>query len=128
MELVEEILSSPEDRAWFGELVNATYEKVPLMSGKDVDKQLKLIGISKQKVADVAFHQIGCTTKTIGQYHQAINDLYFRRNAIAHQSDRSHRDNSKNDIQKSTVEEFLIKIQKIVDAIHTIVGEKNNTE
>ncbi len=128
LELVEEILDKPEDRGWFLELVNKTYETIPLMSGKDVDKQLKLIGIDRKKVADEAFHQIGCNIKTIDQYHKAINDLYYRRNAIAHQSDRSHRDNSKNDIERLIVEDYIMKIKKIVGAIHTIATEKNNEE
>lgn len=128
LELVERILLTPEDDKWFQNLVNETYKTIPFMSGQDVDKQLKLIGIKRQDVAEKAFHRRGCTEKTIDQYHRAIERLYYRRNAIAHQSDRKHEDNSKNDIGKSTVEDFIDKIEKIVDAIHSMAEKKNQSE
>ena len=61
------------------------------MSCDDVNKQLRLIGIKIKDVEDSAFHEIGSSIPTRTKYKNAINNLYHRRNAIAHQSDRSHK-------------------------------------
>lgn len=98
------------------------------MSCDDVNKQLRLIGIKIKDVEDTAFYEIGSSIPTRTKYKNAINNLYHRRNAIAHQSDRSHIDNTKNCIDKNTVEEYISGIKKIVDAIHSIIEKKNRDE
>ena len=48
---------------------------------------------------------------------KALDELYNRRNQIAHQSDRSERDAKQNDISKTQVEKYIKNINKIVIAI-----------
>lgn len=128
MEILEDVLNNPENQKWFPNLVNSTYERIPFMSYDDVNKQLRLIGIKIKDVEDAAFHEIGSSIPTKTKYKNAINNLYHRRNAIAHQSDRSHINNTKNSIEKNTVVEYITGIRKIVDAIHSIIENKNRVE
>lgn len=128
MKILEDALNNPENQKWFPNLVNSTYERIPFMSYDDVNKQLRLIGIKIKDVEDAAFHEIGSSIPTKTKYKNAINNLYHRRNAIAHQSDRSHINNTKNSIEKNTVVEYITGIRKIVDAIHSIIENKNRVE
>ena len=51
--------------------------------------------------------------------------LFQRRNEIAHQNDRSHASAEQTDISKDFVEDYIEKIQSIVDAIQKIAEEKD---
>lgn len=53
-----------------------------------------------------------------------ITDLFQRRNAIAHQNDRSHASAEQNDITKEFVEDYMSKIKTIVNAIHLLAEDK----
>lgn len=53
-----------------------------------------------------------------------ITDLFQRRNAIAHQNDRSHASAEQNDITKEFVEDYMSKIKTIVNAIHSLAEDK----
>ena len=50
--------------------------------------------------------------------------MFKRRNEIAHQNDRCHFDAIQADITKDYVEDFIMKIELIVDSIHNIAEEK----
>ena len=53
-----------------------------------------------------------------------ITDLFQRRNAIAHQNDRSHASAEQNDITKEFVKDYISKIKTIVNAIHSLAEDK----
>ena len=50
--------------------------------------------------------------------------MFQRRNAIAHQNDRSHASAEQNDITKEFVEDYISKVETIVNAIHSLAEEK----
>lgn len=53
-----------------------------------------------------------------------VQDLFKRRNAIAHQLDRDHASAEQTDITKEFVEERASEVVAIVEAIHKIAVEK----
>ena len=55
---------------------------------------------------------------------RVIQELFKRRNAIAHQLDRDHASAEQTDINKEFVEERVSEIVAIVEAIHKIAVEK----
>ena len=58
------------------------------------------------------------------QGSQIVEDLFRRRNVIAHQNDRSHASAVQNDITKEFVSDYISKIEAIVNSIHEIAEEK----
>ena len=68
----------------------------------------------------------GISTKELLEDYDAIliTDLFQRRNAIAHQNDRSHASAEQNDITKEFVEDYMSKIKTIVNAIHSLAEDK----
>ncbi len=53
-----------------------------------------------------------------------MKNLFKRRNDIAHQNDRSHASAQQADIKKGFVEDYIGKIESIVNAIQEIAVEK----
>ena len=53
--------------------------------------------------------------------------MFQRRNEIAHQNDRSHASAQQNDITKEFVEDYISKIELIMNAIQDIAAEKDHT-
>lgn len=56
---------------------------------------------------------------------QVVKDLFQRRKDIAHQNDRSHASAEQTDITKEFVEDYIGKIEKIVNAIQEIAVQKD---
>ena len=55
-----------------------------------------------------------------------LNDLYNRRNQIAHQADRVHGQQQKQSITKNYVEDFINKVENfVVNKLHPIIVSKN---
>ena len=53
-----------------------------------------------------------------------IENLFNRRNVIAHQNDRNHDSALQNDIDRNYVKENIETIKKIVQEIYTIANSK----
>lgn len=83
----------------------------------DLQQELNLLGINLVPVADRAFYQRGGTENTKNKLKRRLNELFSRRNIIAHQSDRSHTDAQVNTITKEIVQNFICDIEKIVRSI-----------
>lgn len=124
MKIIEIALKSGEDIDWFLEYINGYYGAVTMVSYESVKDQLKLLGIDLNEVANKAFYQRGETEKTKDKLKRRLNELFRRRNIIAHQSDRTHTDAQIKDITKDIVQDFICDIQKIVNAISNEAGEK----
>lgn len=117
MKAIEIALKSGEDIDWFLEYINNYYRAITMVSYESVKDQLNLLGISLVSVADGAFYQRGGTENTKGRFKRHLNELFSRRNIIAHQSDRAHTDAQVNIITKEIVQNFICDIEKIVRAI-----------
>jgi hypothetical protein len=84
---ISEVLRNPEQENWFLDIVNDSYAEDTFMSADAVIGQLNLIGIKWQSVADRAFYEQGSTTPAKDKFKHTLNDLFKRRNQIAHQAD-----------------------------------------
>jgi hypothetical protein len=130
MELIESILKSErdsyseKDSYWFLEHINKYYQNITMVSYESVKDQLNLLSISLKDVADKAFYKRGEKEKTTDKLKRRLNELFNRRNQIAHQTDRNHANAKLKDITKDIVEEFIADIEKIVNAIREVVEAK----
>lgn len=124
MRMIEIALKSGEEIDWFLEYINHYYQTITMVSFESVKDQLNLLGIDFAMVADRAFYQRGATEKTKEKLKRRLNELFHRRNIIAHQTDRGHTDAQINRITKEMIQDFIVDIQKIVDSIDLEVRNK----
>lgn len=118
MEVIEVALKSGEDINWFLEYINSYYSAITMVSYESVKDQLNLLGLDLASVADKAFYKRGETEKTKDKLKKRLNELFGRRNIIAHQSDRAHTDAQVYMITKEIVQNFICDIEKIVRSIN----------
>lgn len=123
MELVETVLKEPE-KDWIMEFANDKFSKSTMVSHEDVKKYLNLIGIEIQDVSKKAFYKRGAEVKPSKKIKKRLEELYARRNRIAHQNDRNHENAELKEISQETVQDFCSDITKIVDAIYTCARGK----
>lgn len=124
MKTIEIALKSGEDIDWFLEYINDYYKAITMVSYESVKDQLNLLGIDLKKVADRAFYNRGEREKTRVKLRRRLNELFSRRNIIAHQSDRAHADAQVKNITKEIVQDFMDDIQRIVNSINEEVMNK----
>ncbi|MCI8484818.1 MAG: hypothetical protein HFH41_10845 [Lachnospiraceae bacterium] len=124
MKMIEVALKAGEDIDWFLEYVNSHYRAITMVSYESVTDQFRLLGINLSNVAERAFYQRGGTEKTKDKFKRRLNELFTRRNIIAHQTDRAHTDARVKDITKEIVQSFIDDVEKIVNAIDTEVRNK----
>ena len=125
MRAIEIAMKSGEDIDWFLEYINGHYQSITMVSYESVKDQLNLLGINITSVADRAFYERGGTENTKNKLKRRLNELFSRRNLIAHQSDRAHEDAQRNGITKEIVDQFVCDIQKIVDAVDEEIRTSN---
>lgn len=109
---------------WFLEFINNYYKEITMASFDSVKKQMSLLGIDIAEVSRTAFYERGSGEKPQSKLKRRLNELYARRNKIAHQSDREHTDASKREISKDIVLSFVSDIEKIVNGINEEVIRK----
>lgn len=109
---------------WFLEFINNYYKEITMASFDSVKKQMSLLGIDIAEVSRTAFYERGSDEKPQSKLKRRLNELYARRNKIAHQSDREHTDASKREISKDIVSSFVSDIEKIVNGINEEVIRK----
>ena len=124
MKVIEVALKSGGDIDWFLDYINSYYRAITMVSYESVKDQLNLLGINLAPVADGAFYQRGGTENTKDKFKRRLNELFGRRNIIAHQSDRAHTDAQVNIITKEIVQNFMCDIEKIVRSIDTEARNK----
>lgn len=123
MKKVEEALSSAQSKDWFFSYLNNRFSRDVFLSHESMKDQLNLIGIGFVPTMVKAFPRNNEeTSKKDGS--KIVTELFQRRNAIAHQNDRSHASAEQNDITKEFVEDYISKVEAIVNAIHSIAEEK----
>ena len=81
------------------------------------------IAASKSNVMHEAFKK-GTMNESQKYGDGVVQELFKRRNAIAHQLDRDHASAEQTDIKKEYVEERILEVAAIVEAIHKIAVEK----
>lgn len=119
---VETALNSPESKIWFFKFLNERFSRDVFLSVESMKDQLNLLSLNFCDVMKTAF---SANDENAGK--KFIRELFERRNAIAHQVDRSHTTAEKNDISREYVEECISGLRSIVYAIHNKAEEKDRT-
>jgi len=120
---VEEGIAAAESKEWFFEYLNGRFSRDVFLSLESMRKQLNLIGVGYGDVMHDAFQKD--TIKESQKYgDEVVQNLFKRRNAIAHQLDRDHASAKQTDISKDFVEDRVLEVVAIVEAIHKKVVEK----
>ena len=104
---------------WFLDFINEYFKSNTMISYEEVKDQLNLIGIKVGDIANAVFYKMNSNVKTIDQFKETLNELFKRRNIIAHQFDQDHYNAKINDISEDLVNKLLDTIVKIVNAIHS---------
>ena len=91
--------------------VNMKVIEVALKSGGDIDWFLDYINSYYRAITMVSYESVK------DKFKRRLNELFGRRNIIAHQSDRAHKDAQVNIITKEIVQNFICDIEKIVRSI-----------
>lgn len=119
---VETALNSPESKIWFFKFLNERFSRDVFLSVESMKDQLNLLSLNFCDVMKTAF---SANDENAGK--KFIRELFERRNAIAHQVDRSLSSAEKNDISREYVEECISGVRSIVYAIHNKAEEKDRT-
>ncbi len=116
MKNVEHAIKNPGDDSWLKDWVTEKYSSETLMSYDTFKGVCNLLSIDYRAIADSAFYERGSTEKTLDKLQRRINQLFYRRNRIAHQMDRNRENAERQNIQKEDVINFIDDIKKIVHA------------
>ncbi|MCR5535780.1 MAG: hypothetical protein K6F05_00015 [Succinivibrio sp.] len=120
---VEQAIDSA-DSDWFFSYLNERFIRAVFLSKDSMKEQLNLISIDFNQVVLKAFPNKN-KESSIKKGSKIIEDLFIRRNAIAHQNDRSHASAKQHDINKKFVVTCIANIEAIVNSIHAIAIEKD---
>lgn len=124
MSKVEEAISTTTSSEWFFEYLNNRFSRDVFLSVESMREQLNMIGIGYVPVMVKAFpRDKEETSKKDGS--KIVEELFRRRNEIAHQYDRNHATAEQEDITKDFVELYISNIEHIVNAIYEIIEEKD---
>ena len=124
MEKVENAITASKSNDWLFEYLNKRFSRDVFLSCESMRDQLNLIGIPFNKAMEKAFPREN-EQEAIRIGKETIAMLFQRRNEIAHQNDRSHASAEQTDITKEFVEDYILKIETIVNAIQAIAEETN---
>ena len=122
MEKVENAINVFESNDWSFEYLNKRFSRDVFLSCESMRDQLNLIGIKFEKVMEKAFPSEN-KQDAINAGKATVSRLFQRRNEIVHQNDRSHASAVQTPITKSFVEEYILKVESIVNAIQEIAEE-----
>ena len=125
MDKIEIALTKSSSNDWFFEYLNNRFSRDVFLSKESMRDQLNLIGVSFKDVMAKAFPRADVNTSN-KDGAIIVCELFKRRNEIAHQNDRDHATAIQNNISKEFVEDYIHKIENIVDGIHTIIKEKDS--
>lgn len=114
---VTKAFQTGKNSGWFLEYINTYYSKDTFVSFESVKDLINLLGLDLKAIADRVYYDRSSTEKTRDKLKRRLNQLYTRRNLIAHQSDRRHEDAQIQTISKNIVEDFITEISDIVNAI-----------
>ncbi|HOO32980.1 MAG TPA: HEPN domain-containing protein [Thermotogota bacterium] len=113
-------LSNPEDLGWLKESIIVHHSSNTYMSSKEIKKQLSLM-VEKtlfKSIADKLYYEQGSAEKTVEKLENMLNDVFTRRNQIAHQSDRDHFTGERYEIDKETTEFYLNEVGRFAESLY----------
>lgn len=120
---MDKIVRAFNSKEYFFQFLNDHFSQAVFLSAESMRDQLNLIGIPFAKVMKTAF-PMQTEEESIKKGKEIIINLFSRRNAIAHQIDRSHESAEQNDITVQYVNSCIKNIKSIVEAINSIASTK----
>lgn len=124
MSKVEKAMKASDSHEWFFEYLNSRFSRDVFLSAESMKDQMNLIGVEFTAVMVKAFPREKRET-SIKDGRKIIEELFERRNKVAHQYDRSHATAIQSDISEVYVKGYIDIIEHIVNAIHDVILEKN---
>ncbi|MCC8174091.1 MAG: hypothetical protein LIO65_06870, partial [Odoribacter sp.] len=124
MSKVEEAMTTSHTNEWFFDYLNKRFSRDVFLSAESMKEQMNLIGLKFTTVMEKAFPRDKQET-SVKEGRKIIQDLFDRRNKVAHQYDRSHETAQQEDISKEYVEKYIDNIEKLINAIHDVILEKD---
>ena len=125
MSKVENAINANNSGEWFFGYLNDRFSRDVFLAAEMMRDQLNLIGIDHASVMTAVF-PMEKEQDSIKEGLRIIQEMFQRRNAIAHQNDRSHATAEQNDISKEYVEDFINKVELIVNAIWDIAAARSS--
>ena len=126
MKFIDDAIKNPESYEWLLDYINEKIKREVYISLESMKDQLNLLGIKFEDVINIAFNNKFTPEGNPLNGKQIIQELFIRRNEIAHQSDRNHFNAEQNDITKEYVSNCIENIKSIVSVIHDIAVAKKN--
>ncbi|AST07800.1 hypothetical protein AF2641_13380 [Anoxybacillus flavithermus] len=123
LQTLEEALKNPETIDWLSEEIIFRHSYKTFMASKAIKEVLSLI--SKEKIFAQTCQALQMRHETVAKY---VDDIYRRRNEIAHQSDRPHNEEEQHRICKEEVEQYISFIEKFVCHIHHLLMDEESKE
>lgn len=112
LETVEKAIASPESVDWLdAEIVHRNHHKTFLEPEK-IKGQLSLI--STKNIFNIAATEISDNSTLAND----LKDLYKRRNAIAHQTDRDNSSGVLNNIDSKDVNKYITLVSNFIEIVH----------
>ena len=86
MSYLEDALKDSTKDVWLKNWINEKYSSITMMSYEDLNKVCNLLELDMANISNEVFYERGDTVKTSEKLKTFMNDLYSRRNMIAHQA------------------------------------------
>lgn len=123
-DLENALTKTNENDSWLKEWINEQYSSKTMMSYKEFKSVCNLLNLPIQNIADSVFYERDSSDKTIDKLKIFIDNLYRRRNLIAHQSDRRMEDATLQNIEETDVQSYIKHMKDIVVAISMEIKKK----
>lgn len=124
MSKVEEAMAVSSTSEWFFEYLNNRFSRDVFLSVESMREQLNLIGVGFVKAMVKAFPRVN-EQESNKTGAKIVEELFKRRNEIAHQNDRSHATAEQTDISRGFVEMYIGNIECIVEGIYAVMVEND---
>ena len=108
------------EREFFNDVINKSISSDTFMDFNSIKKQLNMIGLDINVISRTVFYKKGDNTSPINKLKDFLNNLYYRRNRIAHQSDRDPATGRRGEIDRDFVK---ININTVIDIVSAIDDE-----
>lgn len=118
-------ISELNEREFFNDIINKSIAADTFMEFNSIKKQINMIGLDINVISRAVFYEKGDKTSPINKLKDFLNTLYYRRNRIAHQSDRDPATGKRGEIDKEFVKGNIDTVVKIVSAIDCEIEKKD---
>ena len=116
MEFVERAIKNPESIDWLEEWTREQEGKNTYMSSKKISGGISLISKKGGNLLKEIASELGYPT--VDSLKEQLDDIYDKRNVIAHQANKDSANGNLESINKEYVEESIEFIKKLVNSMH----------